>query len=139
MWGKKGSAIADNTLTKLSFSIHMELQLELEHIDRNAIARLDEDRLRHYNTILKGQLDELKHELMRVESNFCGQFGLAQYARVKPETVLRELNCDIAQATQANRSLESELLTLKDAKSVKVWLTKIRHERAVDPFDGCPF
>ena len=117
----------------------LELQLELEHIDRNAIARIDEDRLRHYNTILKGQLDELKHELMRVESNFCGQFGLAQYARVKPETVMRELNCDIAQATQANRSLESELLGLKDAKSVKVWLTKIRRERAVNPFDGCPF
>ena len=117
----------------------LELQLELEHIDRIAIARIDEDRLRHYNTILKGQIAELKHELTRVESNFCGQFGISPFTRVKPETVLRELGYEILHAKQANNELERELRTLKDAKGVKAWLKKIRREVTNNPFDDCPF
>jgi chromosome segregation ATPase len=124
---------------KQNLLLLLELQLELEHIDQIAIARIDEDRLRHYNTILKGQIAELKHELMRVESSFCGQFGMAPFARVKPETVLRDLSYEILQAQQANNELERELHTLKDAKSVKAWLKKIRRGVANNSFDDCPF
>lgn len=117
----------------------LELQLELEHIDRDTIARLDEDRLRHYNTILKGQIAELKHELLRVESGFCGQFGMSLFTRVKPETVLRDLGRDIRHARQANKELERELRTLNDAKGVKAWLKMLRRKAADNPFDDCPF
>ena len=117
----------------------LELQLELEHIDRIAFSGLDEDRLRHYNTILKSQINELKVELMRVESGFCGQFGMSPFARVKPATVLRDLGYDILHMKQANSALEYELTTLTDAKSVKAWLKKIRHEAENRPYNDCPF
>lgn len=117
----------------------LELQLELEHIDRIAFSGLDEDRLRHYNTILKSQINELKVELMRVESGFCGQFGMSPFARVKPATVMRDLDDDILHMKQANSALEYELTTLTDAKSVKAWLKKIRHEAENRPYNDCPF
>lgn len=117
----------------------LELQLELEHIDRNAIGRIDEERLRHYNAILKRQIAELEHETMRVESSFCAQFGIAPFVAVKPETVMRELAGDIARMRQDNRAMEQDLLALEDAKSVKAWLKKFRQRPADDDFDGCPF
>lgn len=116
----------------------LELQLELEHIDRNAIGRLDEERLRHYNTILKRQIAELEHEAMRVESMFCVQFGIAPFAVLKPETVIRDLGRDIMHMREANREMEKDLHALEDAKNVKAWLKKLRN-RPIDDFDDFPF
>jgi cobalamin-dependent methionine synthase I len=117
----------------------LELQLELEHIDRNAIGRLDEERLRHYNTILKRQIAELEHETMRVESIFCAQFGIAPFAVVKPETVMRDLSREIAHMRQANREMERDLRALEDAKGAKTLVKKLRRRPPVDDFDDFPF
>lgn len=117
----------------------LELQLELEHIDRNGIGRLDEERLRHYNTVLKRQIDELKIELMRVESGFCAQFGIPPFSSVKPETVVRDLADDIRRVQQEVREMEQDLVALEGAKGVKALLKKLRHRPPVDDFDGMPF
>jgi hypothetical protein len=58
----------------------LELQLELEHIDAEHIARLDEEKLRHYNLILKEQVAELKDEIARVEAELHMQFGFSPCA-----------------------------------------------------------
>ena len=34
----------------------MELQLELEHIDQDALKNISQDRLKHYNAIMKEQI-----------------------------------------------------------------------------------
>jgi hypothetical protein len=117
----------------------LELQLELEHIDRNAIGRLDEERLRHYNVILKKQIAELEHEAMRVESMFCSQFGIAPFAVVKPETVMRDLAGEIVQMRHANREMERDLLALEEVKGIKALVKKIRRRPPVDDFGDCPF
>jgi hypothetical protein len=117
----------------------LELQLELEHIDRNAIGRLDEERLRHYNAILKKQIAELKEETIRVEAQFCAQFGIAPFVRVKPETVMRELTGDIVRMRQSIREMEQDLLALGDVKSIKAWLKKLRRRPSRDDFDDLPF
>lgn len=116
----------------------LELQLELEHIDRDVLGRLDEERLRHYNTILKRQVAELKCELMRVESAFCAQFGIPPFVNVKPETVVRDLSDDIRHAQQENREMEQDLIALDTVKGVKAWLKKLRRRSPSDDFDGLP-
>ncbi len=116
----------------------LELQLELEHIDNETIARLDEDKLRHYNAILKEQIGELKMELIHVEGQFRAQFGINPYAQVKPETALRGLNQDIIRVRQANREAEQDLLALADVKWLKAWLRSLRR-RPVDDFNDFPF
>lgn len=113
----------------------LELQLELEHIDRDHIARLSEDRLRHYNAVLKEQIGELKRELLRTEYEFRARFGIAPFVPVKPETVLRDLAADIRDARRQHRELERDLQTLSDEKRIKPWLKEMRRRIADDDFD----
>jgi hypothetical protein len=118
----------------------LELQLELEHIDSDAIARLDEGKLRHYNAILKEQISELTMELIYVQDQFRAQFGIHPFVQMKPETVLRGLNQDIVRVRQANREAEQDLHALMDVKVLKAWLKSLRRRQADDfNFDDCPF
>ena len=117
----------------------LELQLELEHIDRNVIGGLDEERLRHYNATLKEQIAELRHELMRVEATFCAQFEIDPFARVRPETVLHDLADEIVELEQANREMERDLLALQTRNGIKAWLRKLRRRQQRDDFDESPF
>ncbi len=118
----------------------LELQLELEHIDNDAIARLDEGKLRHYNAILKEQIAELNMELIHVQGQFRAQFRIHPFVEMKPETVLRGLNQDIVRVRQANREAERDLRALMDVKTLKAWLKSLRRRSADDfDFDACPF
>lgn len=116
----------------------LELQLELEHIDQGAIGRLDEERMRHYNAVLKKQVAELKQELMRVEYAFRAQYGIAPFVSVKPETALRDLDRDILHVKQDIREMERDLLALEATKGVKAWLKKHRYRPVGGDF-GLPF
>ena len=118
----------------------LELQLELEHIDNDVIARLDEGKLRHYNAILKEQIGELNMELLHVQDKFCAQFGIHPFVTMKPETLLRGLNQDIVRMRQANREAERDLCALTDVKALKAWLKSLRRRAADDfDFDADPF
>ena len=117
----------------------LELQIELEHIDRNVIARLDDERLRHYNAILREQIAELRQELMRVEATFRAQFGIDPFVSMKPETVVRDLAHEILLVKQANREIERDLLALAGTKGIKAWLRKALRQPARDDFYDLPF
>ena len=73
----------------------LELQLELEHIDAAALAGLSEERLKHFNQILKDQLAELDMEIMQTEARFCYQFGLTSYIKLVPEVLPRLLEVEL--------------------------------------------
>jgi hypothetical protein len=113
----------------------LELQLELEHIDRNAIDSLNEERLGHYNSVLKKQVDELKQELERTEMGFRAHFGISPMVRVTPETVVQDLSRNIAFVKQDQREIEQDLINLEDTKGIRAWLKKIRRQRVMDDFD----
>jgi hypothetical protein len=119
----------------------LELQLELEHIDQAAINKLSEDRLKHYNKILKEQLAELEMEILHVEAGFRARFNISDFSRMSPATIVRELEIDILRVRQANRDLETELVAFDDIKRVKSWLKEIRHQARSDAFyfDDTPF
>jgi hypothetical protein len=104
----------------------LELQLELEHIDSHAIGQIDEERLRHYNAILKKQVEELRQETMRMESFFRKQLGVAPYGSLKPQTVTRALADEIARTRQSNRAMAQDLRELDEPNNVRAWLKKIR-------------
>ena len=117
----------------------LELQLELEQIDRRVMGRFDEKRLRHYNALLAEQIAELMRELMRVESTFRAQFGIDPFVRLKPETVVRDLTREILRVKQANREMEQDLLALAAVEGVKAYLKKLRRRPASDNFYDLPF
>lgn len=106
----------------------LELQLELEHIDAHTIAGLSEDRLKHFNKVLKEQLSELEQEIMHMEMPLRTQFHMPAYLRLSPGQVIPLLNQDIAELRRDIRKLEKELLVPKDLAAFKLWIKARRRE-----------
>jgi len=127
-------AYAKNNPLKL-----LELQLELEHIDQRAINNISEERLKHYNSILKEQLGELKEEISHAEDAFRMQFGIDPFVRLVPKTLMRHLASDIAALRREISALENDLRAFEDIKQLKVWLKGLRRQRAMMDFNDCPF
>jgi hypothetical protein len=127
-------AYSNNNLLRL-----LELQLELEHIDQHAINNISEDRLKHYNTILKEQIGELDQEIMHVEAEFKHRYGIAPFAAVSPGTIMRNLAGDIASVRKSVHTLEKDLLAFEDIKQLKLWLKHVQREAAMNAFDDMLF
>lgn len=104
----------------------LELQLEVEHIGESVIAGLSDDKLRHFNAILKEQIGELKLELEHVQSDFCARYGVDPFTGTKPETLLRHLQREMFTVQQDNGVLEQDLAQLTRPKGAKAWLRKLR-------------
>ena len=118
----------------------LKLQLELEHIDQNAINNISEDRLKHYNKVLKEQLAELELEILHVEGAFMAQFGIDPFEKISPGTIMRDLASEIAEVQHTIRDIKKDVLAFEDIKKVKAWLKKIQREAAkMDDYGDCPF
>jgi hypothetical protein len=117
----------------------LELQLELEHIDQSAINGISEERLKHYNKILKEQLGELDQEIRHVETGFKCTYGISPFINVSPETAVRNLAKDIAGFRQGIRDLEEDLRVFDDIKQFKVWLKHLKRGSAANHFDELLF
>lgn len=117
----------------------LELQLELEHIDQAAINTMSDERLKHYNKILKEQVAELELEVMHVEGGFRAQFDISPFVDVSPSTIMRDLARDIAGVRHAVRGLQRDLLAFEDVKKVKAWLKEMRRRARQVEFDDLPF
>ena len=119
----------------------LELQLELEHIDPAALARMSEDKLKHYNLILKEQTRELDMELIHVESEFMLRFHVEFPLNQAPAALLRGLEIEIIEKTHARRDMERDLESFTDIPALKAFLRAVKPARRGQfaPPDECPF
>ena len=118
----------------------LELQLELEHIDQASIGQISEERLKHYNTILKDQHIELAQEILHVEGEFKARFGIDPFVRVSPGNIMSHLKNDIRNIQFTLRDLGNDLLALNDIKKFKAWLKEMRRRPVRDDdFDDLDF
>ncbi|KAB0637229.1 J domain-containing protein [Burkholderia latens] len=113
----------------------LELQLEIEQIDRRAIDGLSEARLARYNGILDEQLRELDQEIQHVENDFRRTYGIASSTKVAPDTVLRMLTRDIAGMQRSNQDLTVALREFEDPDNVRDWLKDLKRRPASSRFD----
>ena len=116
----------------------LELQLELEHIDQSTINNITATRLKHYNKILKEQLNELEQEINDTENRFKLQFDLSPFKRLTPGTIMLNLSAEIAEIQHSIRDLKNDLVVLQDIKALKAWLKNMRLGRK-DDYQDCPF
>ncbi|AXF24766.1 molecular chaperone DnaJ [Burkholderia pyrrocinia] len=117
----------------------LELQLEIEQIDRHAINGLGEDRLTRYNGILEEQLRELDQEILHVETGFRRAYGIAPSVKLAPDTVVRMLTRDIAAIQRSNHDLNIALREFDDPEKIKDWLKDVKRRQASPRFDDDPF
>ncbi|EDT44042.1 J domain-containing protein [Burkholderia ambifaria] len=117
----------------------LELQLEIEQIDRRAIDGLSEARLTRYNGILEEQLRELDQEIQHVENDFRRTYGIASSTKAAPDTVLRMLTRDIAGMQRGNQDLAVALREFEDPDKVRDWLKDMKRRPASSRFDDGSF
>jgi hypothetical protein len=117
----------------------LELQLELEHIDQSVVNNLSDDRLKHYNSILKEQLRELDQEMWHVEARFRHTYGIPPFVDLSPDTVVSNLAADIAELQQTMRNIEDDLFAFEDVKKLKSWLKDMKRRQAARRFEDMPF
>ncbi|WP_175803783.1 J domain-containing protein [Burkholderia ambifaria] len=113
----------------------LELQLEIEQIDRRAIDSLSEARLARYNGILEEQIRELDQEIQHVENDFRRTYGIASSTKVAPDTVMRILTRDIAGMQRGNQDLGVALREFEDPDKVRDWLKDMKRRPASSRFD----
>jgi hypothetical protein len=106
----------------------LELQLELEHINANTIAGLSEDRLKHFNKILKDQLTELETEIAHLVIPLHEQQNVPLYPPLLPNAVLPHLMRDIAEMRRRIKGIQDEILVPNDLAAFKIWIRARRRE-----------
>jgi hypothetical protein len=114
----------------------LELQLQLEQIDRAHLTKLDPQRLKHYIKILKEQLGELELEIQRIEHEFAAEFGLPPFEPLSPHGIMSLLKTDVATCELRIRQMQEQLKAAGDLESLKAWLKTITlRRRPVSDFD----
>ncbi|URX63355.1 J domain-containing protein [Luteibacter anthropi] len=108
----------------------LELQLELEHIDRSVLESVSEERLNRWNKILKEQLRGLDQELSEIKIEYAIRSGMRPGHPVSPRNVKYALNTNINQLRNGVRVFEEDLRVFDDPRKLKSWLKVIKREMA---------
>jgi len=113
----------------------LSLQLEIEQIDPDHVARADDQRVKHYNQVLTEQLVELRAEVEHLEWDFCDEFDVAPGIRPDP-TDLAPILGDLQRAWDRELYQQKDRLRLlADEKVTQRWLNGERNRVRRNPFD----
>lgn len=112
----------------------LNIQLEIEQIDASYLANLSAERTRHYNQVLREQLDELKAEL---------QMLMAPYRQLVPFTpklktihVEMAMDSEIARLKNDLQQLENDLLDFQDPKRLSVAIKDYEFDDGLDELEA---
>ena len=128
---------------KKNLLLLLELQLELEHIDANAIAGMPDERVKRFNKILKEQLGELKIEIEHFQMGAYIALDQAPFDVVSPESLMPTLRQDIADMKREIARSTEQSVIIQNPVSFKLWLKQLQREmkvrranrRSMDDFD----
>lgn len=105
----------------------LELQLEVEQIDAKHMAGLSNERLKHYNQVLKEQLREIKLEVASIENSFKASFGLSPSEKLAPKKLRPMLASEVAARKHNLTVLGMQLKVFsQDTSEFKAWLKDSR-------------
>lgn len=106
----------------------LELQLELEHIDKASLENVSEDRLKRWNATLKEQLRNLDMELDEVTYRFAVRSGMPPHGRLSTKGVMRQLSQNILNLREFTKACEYDMRVFDDIKRLKPWLKRMKQE-----------
>ena len=86
------------------------------------MASLSESRLKHFNKILKEQLEEIDLEISRLEMPLRHQINLAGSVKLVPEQFMPMLSLDIAQLKRDTDQVKQQLSLPKNLPAFKRWI-----------------
>jgi hypothetical protein len=114
-------AYGDNDLLAL-----LALQLEVEQIDQDHLDGLDDERIKQYNKILEGQLDEVGHENREIATMAAMMMGADSPHGMTPRMALSALNREIDFARQEIALATKQVSDFEDIKKLKAYLKTLK-------------
>jgi len=103
----------------------LQLQMEFNRIDKKHLERLAEEQLKHYNKILKQQVQELEQQLKSLQNDLVAMIG--QGVQLQSAAVLeRSFDSEVHTLKQAIKDLKKDLRALNDLGTLKQWLKAYR-------------
>ena len=112
----------------------LELQIQIEHTGKISLSAHSDERLKHYNTLLKEQSQVLLQALEEAQLPFRFQLGLPPSATLSAKVVVAQIEQDIRNLKYSIAALQDDLRLFQDAAHLKAWLRdyKIRKEPEFD-------
>ncbi len=99
----------------------LELQLSIQQIDASSLANVAQDRLLHYNALLREQSQRLTEEIDEVSAPFVSMMGRLP-RKGAADLVLRAIESDLRNLKQALRAIEDDLARFEDIRQLKAVL-----------------
>jgi len=114
----------------------LHLQLEFERIDQDHLENIAEDRLKHFNKILRTQAAELDETLYILIASIARVTNQSPYQINSPQQLEYWLERDVKNLKKQLREIEQDLRDLTDPVAMKAWLKsyKIRKPKEEDVF-----
>ena len=118
---RANQAYADSKLLDL-----LQLQLEAEQIDAAHLARVNEERLQHYNRVLTAQYQQLQAEVQALRA----RLHAPPPASSKPAALLKALSAHLQHLRQHNLHLQRTMRALhEDPQLLKAWIKEQRRQQ----------
>jgi hypothetical protein len=106
----------------------LQLQLKVEQIDPDAVSAMAEDKIRHFNRVLKEQAKGLETELKQAEFMFRSEFDLS-YGVINPRSLEISIKRTVVDLEQTIRHMKDDLALIQDDKGLKAW---VKNQRLMD-------
>jgi hypothetical protein len=104
----------------------LELQLRIEQIGPDSLAGLAQERLRHYNFVLKEQVQRLQEEQMQLMDPFLLMMGARASRGLSTDDVQRAMDADIREMKAGLKHLKADLVSFRDIRYLKASLRDYR-------------
>ncbi len=112
----------------------MQLQLEIEQVDRSQITDAPPERVRRFNKLLAEQLEEIEEEIVAREMHLCMHYGLVQEWRLDPMRLNNVIVEQVQEFEVGLFKINRDRAVLGDKVRFKRWLKLVRRERQDDFF-----
>ena len=99
----------------------LQLQLKVEQIDPAAISSLADDKLRHFNRVLKEQAVSLQAELTHEQQMFRMEFNLS-YGPITPKLLDTALRYEVREQEEFIGQLKENIEQIQDDRGLKSWV-----------------
>jgi hypothetical protein len=123
----------------------LELQVQIEQVGKTVISAQSDERLKHFNQLLKEQCDTLSQALAEAQLPFRYQLGLPPFAPLSVKVLVAHMEQDVRSIKASVVSLKADLRLFQDPARLKAWLRDFEISKepefddVMDVFSMSPF
>jgi hypothetical protein len=98
----------------------LRLQLQIEQIEPAAISSMADEKLKHYNRMLREQLKTVQMEQMHLTESIRHEFNL-YYGAINAKAFQKALRADVLELTDQADRRQFEYISVQNDKNLKAW------------------